>query len=112
MSQQKRPSTKYYDVCDLCGKPVDTYGHVDWSVMNIGHRKAEPQPAERSWFKFLRKGYGDRESGAPTGDRRSWTWDFHGECLVRALMPLVTDEARRTAREEIEDAERIRPAQT
>lgn len=97
MSNQERPTTEGVDVCDLCGKPVDTYGHRDWSAMNIGHRKVEAQQPERSWFKFLRKGSGDRESGAPKGDYRSWTWDFHGECLVDALMPLVTDEARSEA---------------
>lgn len=97
MSSQPRPTTERVEVCDLCGEPVDTYGHRDWSAMNIGHRKVEAQPPERSWFKFLRLRSGERASGAPEGDYRSWTWDFHGECLVKALMPLVTEEARRSA---------------
>ena len=73
---------------------MDTYGHRDWSVMNVGHPKSERAPMDRQWFKFLRKPNGDRQSGAPEKDYRSWTWDFHGECLVAALMPLVIQEAK------------------
>lgn len=99
MSTQPVAKTEYVPVCDLCGKPVDTYGHRDWSTLNIGHggiTNPSPDPKKRA-IKFFRKRHGDRASAAPKGDYRSWEWDFHGECLVDALMPLVTDEARRDA---------------
>lgn len=100
MSEQTRPTTTSVQVCDLCGEPVDTYGHRDWSALNIGHAPlstgAQKQP-EKKALVFWRKRSGDRASGAPKGDYREWRWDFHGECLVKALMPLVTDEARSTA---------------
>jgi hypothetical protein len=96
MSNQRRATTQFVRVCDLCGKAVDTYGHRDWSAMNVGHPKAPTNVPEKSLFRFFRKGAG-RESGAPEGDYRSWEWDFHGECLVAALIPLVTDEARKEA---------------
>mgnify|MGYP001028431533 CR=1 FL=1 len=95
MSSQPRQVTEHVDVCDLCGKPVDTYGHRDWSALNFGHGGAKPTTPEKTVFKFFRWARGRRESGAPEGDYRDWKWDFHGECLVKALMPLVADEARR-----------------
>ncbi|PRB14480.1 hypothetical protein [Microbacterium sp. MYb62] len=100
MSEQMRPTTQSVQVCDLCGKPVDTYGHRDWSALNIGHAPLSasgPREPKKKAFVFWRKRGGDRASGAPQGDYREWRWDFHGECLVKALMPLVTDEARTTA---------------
>ncbi|MBS0024121.1 hypothetical protein [Microbacterium paraoxydans] len=99
MSEQMRPSTARVQVCDLCGEPVDTYGHRDWSALNIGHAPigSGQKDAVKKAFVFWRKRHGDRASGAPERDYREWRWDFHGECLVKALMPLVTDEARSDA---------------
>ena len=97
MSSQPRPTVERIDVCDLCGEPVDTYGHRDWYGMYIGQPSAQVQEPEKTRFHFFRYRGGDRASGAPDNDRRTWSWDFHGECLVKALMPLVTDEARETA---------------
>lgn len=109
MSEQTRPSTTRIQVCDLCGEPVDTYGHRDWSALNIGHAPigatGEKRPEKRA-LVFWRERHGDRASGARERDYREWRWDFHGECLVKALMPLVTDEARHAAGEQGEAVDR------
>jgi len=80
-------------VCDLCGNPVDVYGHRDWSALNVGHpRSGETLPLNKRAFRFFRKPYLNKTSGAPENDYRSWEWDFHGECLVDALTPLIKGE--------------------
>lgn len=97
MSSQPRPTVERVEVCDLCGEPVDNYGHRDKYGMYVGQPSAPAKEPKRMLYRFFRYRNGDRASGAPQGDYRTWSWDFHGECLVKALMPLVTDEARETA---------------
>lgn len=97
MSEQKRPTTEWVEVCDLCGEPVDTYGNRDRYSMYVGQGGTKPTPGKKQWFHFYRWRHGDRASGAPDGDYRTWSWDFHGECLADALMPIVTVEARKVA---------------
>jgi len=94
MSDQRRATTEWVKACDLCGGSLDTYSHRDWSALNVGHPRSEPGPADKQLFRFFRKGWMVRGSGAPEGDYRNWSWDFHGECLVAALLPLVTKEAK------------------
>ena len=93
MSKQLREVSEYLRVCDLCGKAVDVRNHRDWSTMNVGHPTSPPTSPMRHMFAFLRMGVTEKHSGAPENDHRSWRWDFHGECLVEALTPLVRDEA-------------------
>src|SRR5699024_3659267 len=89
-SEQFRPAKKLVRVCDLCGERVDTYSHRDWTVLNAGYYGAgDSKPVAKSLFTFFRKRHTEHGSGAPYGDNRKWQWDFHGECLVNALTPLV-----------------------
>ena len=89
MGSKMIPTPALTTVCDLCDKPIDTYSNRDRACLNWGTTpladNARPKPRH---FLFFRRGAGGR-SGAPAGDYRSWEWDFHGECLVAALEPLV-----------------------
>jgi hypothetical protein len=90
---KNQPVVTPVTVCDLCGKNIGTYGHRDWSALNVGyHRSGQEHPLHKRAFRFFRKRHGERGSGAPKGDYRSWEWDFHGECLVAALEPLIKGE--------------------
>lgn len=83
MSVQMLPKPTATDVCDICGKEIDTYTNRDRCALNWGTTPiasmADPKPRH---FLFFRKGHGNRTSGAPKGDYENWRWDFHGECLV------------------------------
>ena len=74
MSEQKRPATRVVQVRDLCGEPVDTYGHRDWSALNIGHAPigAGQKELGKKVFVFWRKRHGDRASGVGTSTASAW----------------------------------------
>lgn len=96
MSSKPVQKTEYTPVCDLCGKPVDTYSDKDRAALNWGTTPQQQTPRPKH-FIFFRRAHGNRVSGAPKGDYREFQWDFHGECLVNTLMPLVIAEARPSA---------------
>lgn len=91
MSHEMIPTPTLTLVCDLCGKPIDDYANKDRTTLNWGQGSSVVSPKPRR-FTFFRSGHGDRTSGAPKGDYRSWQWDFHGECLVGVLEPLINRE--------------------
>ena len=93
MSSQPIQKTEYVPVCDLCGKPVDTYSGKDRAALNWGTTPMQTTQRPKHLL-FFRHGKGERTSGAPAGDYRSWQWDFHGECLVETLIPLVIPAAQ------------------
>ena len=92
MSTKMIPTPQATVVCDLCGKPIDTYASTDRCALNWGTTPlaeyADPRPKH---FLFRRLRHGTRGSGAPKGDYRSWQWDFHGECLVALVEPNLFD---------------------
>jgi hypothetical protein len=88
MSTRHLPTPTPTVVCDLCNKPVDEYSGRDRAVLNWG-TGTMPGHTPPKAFRFFRHRHGERTSGAPAGDYREWTWDFHGECLVDALDPLI-----------------------
>ena len=93
MSAKSIPVPTFVDVCDLCGKPIDTYSGIDRCALNWGTTPLA-KTTKPGHFLFLRRRHGERTSGAPKGDYRSWQWDFHGECLVAALEPLVVTDPK------------------
>lgn len=92
MSTKMIPAPTATVVCDLCGKPIDTYSHTDRAALNWGTTPLASMASRRpKHFLFFRRRHGARESGAPQGDYREWQWDFHGECLVALVEPNLFD---------------------
>lgn len=89
MSSQPRQETNYVQVCDLCGEKVDVRNHKDWATMNVGSLADRPDARKHRFILLRRLPFGDRYSGAEKGDYTKFEWDFHVECLVKALRPLV-----------------------
>lgn len=90
MSTAMIPKPELTTVCDLCGKPVDVDNFRDRCALNWATTPLASLANTRpKHFLFFRKRHGDRRSGAPAGDYREWQWDFHGECLVDTLGPLI-----------------------
>lgn len=84
MSNQERETVERVTVCDLCGERIG--GRDQLSLHATDPKAAVPN---RTAYRLLRT-----RTSVPYGANRQWRWDFHGECLVKALMPLVTDESR------------------
>lgn len=87
MSTEMRPKPAATVVCDLCGEPMDTYGNKDRYRLHWGSGSAPTNASPRkAWFSFF------RESGWNEEKRRaepSISWDFHGDCLIDTLTPLL-----------------------
>ena len=81
-------------VCDLCGEAIDTYSGDDRSNLKWGHT---PQATTSKPTSFLLHWYGrDRKRGWDKTDDLSDVkveWDFHGACLVRTLLPIISPPA-------------------
>lgn len=93
MTTQMIPKATATVVCDLCEEPIDTYSNTDRAALNWGTTPMAALASSRPrHFLFFRRSSG-RGSAAPKGDYRNFTWDFHGECLVTALEPLITTRA-------------------
>lgn len=89
MSTEYLPKPVATTVCDLCGKPMDTYGNKDRYALGWGmgrNAASESGSARRAWFTFFRDGGWNKQArkSEPT-----ISWDFHGDCLIDTLTPLL-----------------------
>jgi hypothetical protein len=93
MSYKTIPTTATVIVCDLCGEPIDTYANKDRAALNWGTTPmANLAPPEPKHFLFFRRR--PRVPSTPEEmSRKQFQWDFHGECLVDTLEPIITERS-------------------
>lgn len=93
MSYKNVPTTASVIVCELCDKPIDTYANTDRAALNWGWTPvASLAPPEPKHFLFFRR----RPRISVTQEehtRREFQWDFHGECLVSTLEPIIKERS-------------------
>lgn len=91
MSYKTVPTTQSVIVCELCEEPIDTYANTDRAALNWGTTPmASLAPPEPKHFLFFRR----RPRLAATQEERTrpqFQWDFHGECLVNTLEPIINE---------------------
>lgn len=89
------PTTTSAIVCDLCGKPVDTYAgndryNLQWGLSYTRRDRAKPGWMHFAWSWWARHRTRAHEINDDLKrDDVSVAWDFHGQCLVRTLRPIV-----------------------
>lgn len=87
MSKKEIPTPVEHTVCDLCGEPIGT--KVDPGERVNLHYRRTPLPRERvtpKWYTFF---FSTGRSEDRYTNRGYVHWDFHPQCLVDALTPLV-----------------------
>lgn len=97
MSKKEIPTPVEHTVCDLCGEPIGSVRNSGEKV-NLQYRRT-PLPergVQPKWFTFAFS-YRRRYEGTDRYSSYNGTvyvdWDFHPQCLVDALTPLVKTDA-------------------
>lgn len=95
MSRKDIPTPVSHVVCDLCDKPMGTADERFGERVNLIYGQV-PQPQERvrpKRFTFRGERQGYQKVGLDKYRTREFiNWDFHPECLIDALYPLINKD--------------------